>query len=60
MSKSNFLKTNNVTVTLSDKDKTKLNQLANADQKSLAEWLRDQITIQYFVNYEQTAVESAT
>ena len=56
MSKSNFVKRNVVNVTLSDRDKKKLELMAKNDEKSLSEWLRDQITLAYFVRYEQQII----
>ena len=56
MVRNDFGKRNSVTVMLSDKDKQKLEIMAEDDQMSLAEWLRGQVTLAYFVRYEQQVI----
>ena len=57
MGRNDFGKRNSVTVMLSDRDKQKLEIMAEYDEMSLAEWLRGQITLAYFVRYEQQIID---
>lgn len=56
MSRNDFGKRKSVTVMLSNRDKQKLEIMAEYDEMSLAEWLRGQITLAYFVRYEQQVI----
>lgn len=56
MGRNDFGKRNTVTTMLSDREKSKLEVMATADEKNHSEWLRDQITLAYFVRYEQQVI----
>jgi hypothetical protein len=56
MVRNDFGKRNSVTVMLSNRDKQKLEIMAEDDEMSLAEWLRGQVTLAYFVRYEQQVI----
>ena len=56
MGRNDFGKRNSVTVMLSNRDKQKLEIMAEDDEMSLAEWLRGQVTLAYFVRYEQQVI----
>ena len=56
MVRNDFGKRKSVTVMLSNKDKQKLEIMAEDDEMSLAEWLRSQVTLAYFVRYEQQVI----
>ena len=59
MVRNDFGKRNSVTVMLSNRDKQKLEIMAEYDEMSLAEWLRGQITLAYFVRYEQQVIDES-
>ena len=56
MGRNDFSKRKILTVMLSGKDKQKLDMMAEDDEMSRAEWLRGQITLAYFVRYEQQII----